>query len=50
MTSESRENRLEPPVVEFEHPSYQPSKAEMEEPIRSWRDDRRGNTASVSLA
>ena len=33
MSAESREKRPEPPVVEFVHPSYQPSKAELEEPI-----------------
>ena len=34
MTAESREKRPEPPVVELMHPSYQPSKAELEEDLR----------------
>ena len=33
MTAESREKLAEPPVLELVHPSYQPSKAELEEPI-----------------
>ena len=31
---ESREKRPEPPVVELMHPSYQPSKADLEEDLR----------------
>ena len=34
MTAESRENPAEPPVLELVHPSYQPSKAELEEDLR----------------
>lgn len=34
MTTESREKAPEPPVLEVMHPSYQPSKAELEEDIR----------------
>ena len=34
MTAESRENPAEPPVLELAHPSYQPSKAELEENLR----------------
>ena len=34
MTPESRENPAEPPVLELAHPSYQPSKAELEENLR----------------
>ena len=33
MTAESRAKPAEPPVIELMHPSYQPSKAEVEEPI-----------------
>ena len=31
MTTEAREKAPEPPVLEVLHPSYQPSKAELEE-------------------
>ena len=34
MTTESREKAPEPPVLEVMHPSYQPSKAELEEDLR----------------
>ena len=34
MTAESRVKPPEPPVVELVHPSYQPSKAELEEDLR----------------
>ena len=34
MTAESREKPAEPPVVKLVHPSYQPSKAELEEDLR----------------
>ena len=34
MTAESREKPPEPPVLEVMHPSYQPSKAELEEDLR----------------
>ena len=34
MTTESREKPAEPPVLELMHPSYQPSKAELEEDLR----------------
>ena len=34
MATESREKPLEPPVLELVHPSYQPSKAELEENLR----------------
>ena len=34
MTAESREKSAEPPVFELVHPSYQPSKAELEEDLR----------------
>ena len=34
MTAESRENPAEPPVLELAHPSYQPSKAELDEDLR----------------
>ena len=34
MTSEPRQKPPEPPVLELVHPSYQPSKAELEEDLR----------------
>ena len=34
MTAESREKPPEPPVLEVMHPSYQPSRAELEEDMR----------------
>ena len=34
MTAESRAKPAEPPVIELVHPSYQPSKAELEEDLR----------------
>ena len=34
MTAESREKPAEPLVLELVHPSYQPSKAELEEDLR----------------
>ena len=34
MATESREKPPEPPVLELVHPSYQPSKAELEEDLR----------------
>ena len=34
MTGEQREGPAEPPVIELVHPSYQPSKAELEEDLR----------------
>ena len=34
MTAESRAKPAEPPVVELVHPSYQPSKTELEEDLR----------------
>ncbi len=34
MTTEAREKAPEPPVLEVMHPSYQPSKAELEEDLR----------------
>ena len=34
MTAEQREKPAEPPVLELAHPSYQPSKAELEEDLR----------------
>ena len=34
MTAESRGKQIEPPVIDLVHPSYQPSKAELEEDLR----------------
>lgn len=34
MTAESREKPTEPPVLDVMHPSYQPSKTELEEDLR----------------
>ena len=34
MPTESRETTAEPPVLDVAHPSYQPSKAELEEDLR----------------
>ena len=34
MPTESRETPAEPPVLDVAHPSYQPSKAELEEDLR----------------